>query len=181
MSNSLAAKHSRRTPRARRVRADDRPRGYVRGVRELASGADGAVRLGFLAELLGYQLRLAHAAVFRDFERSVGQLGISPGRAGLLAIVEANPGLAQSRLAEAAGLDRSTLVPLLDEFAAAGWLERRAGPDRRTNGLWLTVAGRRIIVRIKRRVRAHEARIAARLTPAQRADLIRLLARLRKP
>ena len=98
MSNSLEAKHSRRTPRARRVPADDRRHGSARGIRERAAAAESAVRLGFLAELLGYQLRLAHAAVFRDFEQSVGQLGISPGRAGLLAIVEANPGLAQSRL-----------------------------------------------------------------------------------
>jgi len=53
------------------------------------------VALGILADLLGYHLRLAHAAVFRDFEESVGRLGISPGRVGVLAIVEANPGLAR--------------------------------------------------------------------------------------
>jgi DNA-binding MarR family transcriptional regulator len=60
-------------------------------------------------------------------------------------------------------------------------VERRAGPDRRTNGVWLTAAGKRFLARVKTEVRAHEARIAARLTPARRAELLRLLALLGQP
>ena len=131
-----------------------------------------------LPKLLGYQLRLAQLAVFRDFERSVGALGISPGRVGVLVLVDANPGLAQSRLAEAVGLDPSTLVPLLDQFEAQGFVERRAGPDRRTNGLWLTAAGKRYLARVKRQVLEHESRILAPLDAAERGVLFELLARL---
>lgn len=131
-----------------------------------------------LPGLLGYRLRLAQLAVFRDFERSVGALGISPGRVGVLVIVEANPGLAQSRLAEAVGLDRSTLVPLLDRFEQAGLLERRAGADRRTNGLHLTAEGRRFLARVKREVVEHESRLLAALGVTERETLFRLLERL---
>lgn len=131
-----------------------------------------------LPALLGYQLRLAQLAVFRDFERSVGTLDISPGRVGVLVLVDANPGLAQSRLAEAVGLDRSTLVPLLDKFEAQGFVERRAGPDRRTNGLWLTTAGKRYLAQVKQRVVEHESRILAPLDAGERAELFDLLARL---
>jgi len=74
---------------------------------------------GVLPDLIGYQLRLAQIAVFRDFERTVGDLGISPGRFGVLVLVDANPGITQSRLAEAVGLDRSTLVPVLDDSSGA--------------------------------------------------------------
>ena len=133
---------------------------------------------GPLPGLLGYQLRLAQLAVFRDFERSAGDLGVSPGRFGLLALVEANPGVSQSRLAHAVGLDRSTMVAVLDQLEDRALVERRAGPDRRTNGLWLTREGKRLVAQLKRRITEHEARIAGRLTPAERATLFSLLRRL---
>ena len=63
---------------------------------------------GILPELIGYRLRLAQQAVFRDFAAQVGEL--SPGRAGMLLLIEANPGVPQGRLAEAVRLDRSTMV-----------------------------------------------------------------------
>jgi DNA-binding MarR family transcriptional regulator len=93
-------------------------------------------------------------------------------------IIEANPGLAQSRLAEAVGLDRSTLVPLLDRFEAEGVVERRAGADRRSNGLFLTPEGKRFLARVKRRVEEHEKRLLERLTAVERAALFQLLERL---
>jgi DNA-binding MarR family transcriptional regulator len=131
-----------------------------------------------LPGLLGYQLRLAQLAVFRDFERSVGELGVSPGRLGVLLLVEANPGVSQSRLARAVGLDRSTMVAILDQLGDRTLVERRAGPDRRTNGLWLTRDGKLALGRMKRRVADHEARIAARLTAKERETLFALLGRL---
>lgn len=133
---------------------------------------------GLLPGLLGYQLRLAQLAVFRDFERSAGGLGVSPGRFGLLALVEANPGVSQSRLAHAVGLDRSTMVAVLDRLGDARLVERRAGPDRRTNGLWLTAAGRSLVAKLKRRIVLHERRVAARLTAEEREHLLTLLAKL---
>ncbi len=133
---------------------------------------------GTLPGLLGYQLRLAHLAVFREFEKHVGELKVSPGRAGVLALIESNPGVTQSELARAVGLDRSTMVPLLDEFEERGLLERRRGADRRTNGIWLTPSGNRLFSRLKERIGAHEARIASNLSRAERAQLVRLLKKL---
>ena len=131
---------------------------------------------GMLAELLGYRLRLAQQAVFRDFARSVP--GLSPGRAGILMLVEANPGVTQTRLAAAANLDRSTLVGVLHTLEGAALLERRRGEDRRTNGLWLTRSGAMLLARVKRRIRLHERRVASRLTPGERAALLGLLEKL---
>jgi DNA-binding MarR family transcriptional regulator len=133
---------------------------------------------GALPELLGYQLRLAQLAVFRDFGATAGDLGVSPGRFGMLVLIEANPGVTQSRLARAVGLDRSTMVAVLDQLEERGFVERRQGEDRRTNGLWLTKEGRVLLAKMKRRVIAHEDRIAARLTAAERRTLLGLLARL---
>jgi DNA-binding MarR family transcriptional regulator len=131
---------------------------------------------GILPELLGYRLRVAQQALFRDFALAVPDL--SPGRAGILLLVEANPGVTQSRLARAVSLDRSTMVGVLHALEERGLVERRRGEDRRTNGLWLTEHGRAQVGRLKRRIRQHERRVAARLSSAERAELIALLEKL---
>jgi DNA-binding MarR family transcriptional regulator len=134
------------------------------------------LRPGLLPGLLGYRLRLAQQAVFRDFAASVSDL--PPGRVGILLIIDANPGVTQSRLARAVGLDRSTLVGVLHGLEARGLVERRRGEDRRTNGLHLARAGRTLIEGLKRRIRAHERRVAAALTPDERMQLLALLEKL---
>jgi DNA-binding MarR family transcriptional regulator len=131
---------------------------------------------GALPQLLGYRLRLAQQAVFRDFAASVQ--GLSPGRVGLLIYLDANPGVSQSRLAEAARRDRSTMVGVLDQLEGRGLVERRQGRDRRTNGLWLTRAGRRLLGRALRAIAAHERRIASRLSAAERRQLLELLGKI---
>lgn len=129
-----------------------------------------------LPGLVGYRLRLAHQAVFRDFAASVPEA--TPGRAGMLMLVEANPGVTQGRLASEVGLERSTMVGVIDALEAGGLVERRRGEDRRTNGLWLTRRGRGVLASMKRRIQAHERRVASRLTGAERAQLLRLLEKL---
>src|ERR1700716_4073856 len=136
----------------------------------------GGLKPGMLPGLLGYRLRLAQQAVFRDFADSVSEL--SPGRTGMLLLIDANPGVTQSRLAQAVGLDRSTMVGLVDKLEERGLIERRRGEDRRTNGLWLTRSGRALVVHLKRRIALHERRVAAKLTAAERAELIALLEKL---
>jgi DNA-binding MarR family transcriptional regulator len=131
---------------------------------------------GMLPGLLGYRLRLAQQTVFRDFARSVAEL--SPGRVGILLLIDANPGVTQSRLAQAVGLDRSTMVGLIDTLEDRALIQRRRGEDRRTNGLWLTRPGRRLLGGLKRRIELHEKRVAARLSAAERAQLIALLEKL---
>jgi DNA-binding MarR family transcriptional regulator len=131
---------------------------------------------GLLPSLLGYRLRRAQQAVFRDFAATIPEL--SPGRVGILLLVEANPGITQGRLAQAVSLDRSTMVGVVDVLEGKGLIARRRGQDRRTNGLWLTAAGRTLVSRLKRRIQVHERRVAARLSAAERAELIALLEKL---
>lgn len=138
--------------------------------------SDSPLDAGALPDLLGYRLRLAQQAVFRDFAASVQ--GLSPGRVGLLIYVDANPGVTQSRLAEAVERDRSTMVGVLDQLQARGLLERRRGADRRTNGLWLTRAGRSLLARALRGIARHERRIAARLSADERRQLLALLGKI---
>jgi len=141
-----------------------------------AKRARAELRHGILPELLGYRLRLAQQAVFRDFAASVGE--VSPGRAGIVLLIEANPGVTQGRLAETVRLDRSTMVGVIDSLEERGFVERRRGRDRRTNGLWLTRSGRVLALRLRQRIERHERRVAVRLSEAERMQLLFLLGKL---
>lgn len=135
--------------------------------------------MGGLDELLGYRLRRAQVAVFQDFAASVGRLAITPGELGALMIVQANPGLKQSELAAGLGIDRSTLVAVVKELERRGLIRRaRARRDRRAYALTLAPRGRRLLARARAPLAAHEARIAAALTPAEHATLRELLRRI---
>lgn len=132
-----------------------------------------------LPELLGYHLRLAQRAIFADFAQSMGDRDVSPGLFGLLVIIEANPGLKQTELANAAQLDRSSLVPALDKLEHLGWVARQPSEqDRRVKGLWLTAAGAARLRELKQRVASHEKRLGRHLTAAERRQLIGLLGRI---
>jgi DNA-binding MarR family transcriptional regulator len=70
------------------------------------------------------------------------------------------------------------MVGELDQLEARRLLERRRGADRRTNGLWLTRAGRSLLARALRGIARHERRIASRLSPAERRLLLELIGKI---
>src|SRR6185503_10797431 len=86
---------------------------------------------GVLPSLLGYVLRRTQSAVFADFAATFAGAGevLTPGEFGLLVLVERNGGLSQMTLARALGIDRSTLVPILDRLQERGLVVR--GHERR--------------------------------------------------
>ena len=137
---------------------------------------------GVLPSLLGYVLRRTQSAVFADFAATFAKAGaaLTPGEFGLLVLVERNAGLSQMALARALGIDRSTLVPILDRLQARGLLVRGESPtDGRTHALGLTPAGAKALARFAKLVRAHEKRIAAGLSAAETRTLIALLDKVR--
>jgi DNA-binding MarR family transcriptional regulator len=133
-----------------------------------------ALDRGLLPSLLGYVLRRAQSAVFNTFAKA-GE-ALTPGEFGLLVLVDRNAGLSQMALARALGIDRSTLVPILDRLQERGLLMRHRSPtDGRTHALALTPAGEKALARFARLVRAHEKRIASQLSAAEIRVLIDLL------
>ena len=140
-------------------------------------------RSGLLPTLLGYALRRTQSAVFADFAATFAKAGetLTPGEFGLLVLVERNAGMSQMALARALGIDRSTLVPILNRLQARGFLLRNASPtDGRTHALALTPAGEKALARFARLVRAHEKRIAGGLSAAETRALIELLDKVRR-
>lgn len=135
---------------------------------------------GLLPQVLGYHLRRTQVAIFRHFARTVAATtGITPGLLGMLQVIAANPGLAQSRLAEAMEVDRSTIVKVVDQLEARGLIVREPSPsDKRSYCLRLTDAGAAELPRMQRLMLEHEDEFAQPLSAQEREQLIQLLRRL---
>lgn len=128
---------------------------------------------------LGYALRRAQVAAFEAFHRATAGEGITPPRFTALVILQANPGISQSTLGEVLGTARSGAMLLADWLEARGLAERRhRADDGRAWGLYLTAKGERLTRRLRRRVRSYDRRFAARIGPAERRELLRLLEKL---
>jgi DNA-binding MarR family transcriptional regulator len=138
-----------------------------------------AVRLGALDGLVGFHLRLAQEASFAAFARRVGQSDLRPGHFAFLALIGENPGLTQTALGAAAGRDKSTLTPALDDLERRGLiLRRRAAASRRSYELFLTAAGETALRGLIAHAEAHDSEIDRMIGPEERAALIRALRRI---
>ncbi len=137
------------------------------------------INLGKLPGYLGYQIRQAQAAVFRDFTGTSGDLGVSPGEFSLLTLVRENPGIHQISLVRVYKLDKSTLSNSITDLKKRKLLRSiRDDADRRFHGLWLTEFGEAVLDRATGRIEAQEARMAGVLGPGEREQLLDLLARI---
>ena len=138
-------------------------------------------RSALLENLVGYGLRRATNVMLADFMASLGELGLRPALFAMLAVVRENPGINQTTLGNSLGIQRANLVPLVNELTGRDLVERRPQPrDKRAFALHLTTGGRKLFDEAERRVEAHEQRILADLSPAERGTLRDLLARIRE-
>jgi DNA-binding MarR family transcriptional regulator len=134
---------------------------------------------GRLAGLLGYAVRRAQVRVFQDFAAAMAALDLTPGQVGALLLIEANHGLSQTQLGAGLGIDRSSVVPLLDRLESLDLIRRTPhASDRRTHALALTDKGAALIRRLLPVLDAHERRIASGLSPSERRVLMQLLDRV---
>ena len=140
------------------------------------------VDFDLLHGLIGYHLRRAQVSMFNDFVNCMAETKITPGQFGVIALISANPGLTQSALARAIGIERSTMVAVIDSLEKRGLVERRSAPtDRRSYALIMTAAGDKLFAALKPLVADHEDRIAHGLSAKERTLLIELLRKVSAP
>ena len=132
--------------------------------------------MGPLPELIGYVLRRAQLAVFQDFFGAFAPFDIRPAQFSVLTVIERNPGLTQSQVAEALGIKRTNFVGMLDELERRGLAERRqTARDKRSYALHLTTEGAALMRRLKPVLKAHESRMVGKVGEDGRDALIALL------
>jgi DNA-binding MarR family transcriptional regulator len=93
----------------------------------------------------------------------------------LAALDEFGPA-SQAALGRRCGIDRSDMVALVTELAAAGRVERTPDPaDRRRNVVTIPDAGREFLGALDQRIQEAQDELLAPLGPAERVELVRLL------
>ena len=140
------------------------------------------VDLDCLPTLLGFNIRRAQIALWRDFNRNVAEGYVRPGVFSALLLARANPGIAQIEIANQLGIDKASVVALVDRMEDAGWVERRrSSEDRRRQGIFLTAAGAKTCRSLKTEMIDHERKFVSRYTDQELRTLIALLRRLHDP
>jgi DNA-binding MarR family transcriptional regulator len=134
------------------------------------------VDFGPLAGLIGYALRRAQIAIYRDFFSTVGDDGLTPQLFAALVLIDRNPELNQSDLGRVIGINRAAAMALVKRLEAMKLVERQASEaDTRSNSMVLTRLGRTRLAGLIAEVQAHDRRAARNLTASERETLRILL------
>lgn len=132
-----------------------------------------AIDIGPLDNAVGYLLRRAQLAIFDDFIRTFADLGLRPATFSVLVLIDRNPGLNQSEISAALGIQRTNFVAMIDRLEERGLARREPSPaDRRSHALTLTPAGRELLTEALALHDRLEARLEEKLGPDGRNALI---------
>jgi DNA-binding MarR family transcriptional regulator len=136
------------------------------------------VRLGVLADWIGFHLRLAQDASFRAFAKHAGEPHLKPGRFAAMVVIHNNPGITQSALGRTISRDKSTVTPLIQDLQRHGLVRRRpSATDRRSMTLHLTRSGEAMLAKLLLHARAHDRRLDA-IVGRRKPELILLLRKI---
>jgi len=128
---------------------------------------------------VGFALRLAQVAVFKDLIASLKPLSLRPADYSLLLIVNANPGLKQQALGAALSVQGPNLVTMVDQLEMRGLIARNVAPaDRRAHALNMTAKGRTLLRQAKAAHARHRARVEKCLGGTDAQELVATLQRI---
>ena len=135
-----------------------------------------------LSDRLGFLLGRAHLAHRSIAERALASFGLGVKAFGALSVLVDEGPLSQQRLGERQGVDRTTMVAVVDELERLGLVERRRDPaDRRAYSLHATAKGRRVQRQASDAERRAEDEFLAPIAAGDRRHLKDLLRRLISP
>lgn len=135
--------------------------------------------LGRLGNFIGFRLRRIQNQLSSAFSAQSVEMGLRPGEFSALAIISANPGLSQAKLAREVGLDKSAAVTVVDDLERLGYAERRRSPnDRRRHALYTTHSGDAALEKMFARLSLVERDVLAALGPHDVQVLSELLDRV---
>lgn len=161
------------------------PRGRVKAKAEAEAAEPAAAPppYDFEGNSLGYALRRAQLRTYElYYETLMSAGGLTPAQLTALSQIAQQRGLSQAGLAQRLQTSGPSALRIVDVLEAAGYVRRESPPgDRRSHALVLTPLGTAKLEELARRVRDYEARIAARLSAAERTLLLDLLERVAVP
>ena len=131
-----------------------------------------------LDDSVGYQLRIAYVAVRRHFDAAMERLDLTQKQTGVLWLIDANGGVSQIALANELGMDRASMMAIIDRLEERGLVVRkRSAEDGRRQELYVTAKGRKTLAQAKTAIHEHEKWISGRFSAK---DLNALVAGLKR-
>jgi DNA-binding MarR family transcriptional regulator len=124
-----------------------------------------------LEDLIGYQLRRASLAMMDGMMRSLEVCELKPVGASVLLLIEANPGITQSEIGRALGIQRTNIAPLIAGFDRRG-LIHRTRLDGRSHGLEVTDSGIEVADQARTAMKAHDTKLIRHLPADMRKTLV---------
>lgn len=129
-----------------------------------------------LGESPGHLLRRCAQRAVSIFAAEVRSRRITARQFTLLIAVSQRPGLTQSDLVDATGIDRSTVGEMIERLVQRGHLHRkRSGSDQRANLLYVQPTGVEVLRSIVAAVARAEQRIFDPVPPELRSCLVTAL------
>lgn len=131
------------------------------------------------SEAPGHLIRRAQQLAVAIFMEETAGFDVTPVQFAILhALMDAH-GEDQITLSGRVAFDPATFGSVIGRLEAKGWVRREADPaDRRRKLLWMTPAGEKIAVKMKRAVSLAQQRIVAPLSEPERVQLGLLLSKL---
>lgn len=135
-----------------------------------------------LAGRLGYLLKQAHARLAVEMAKALAPYRLHPRELGVMVAIEAGGReSSQMEIAERIGLDRTSMVGVVDALEEKGYVERRRSDrDRRRNVVTLTPEGERTLSAAERAREEVDRSFLEPLDPAAAAALVETLAVLHR-
>ncbi|MCC4602754.1 winged helix-turn-helix transcriptional regulator [Xanthomonas campestris pv. badrii] len=131
-----------------------------------------------LAADLGYQLQLAALASSHAARQELADLHLTPARVTALIHIRDQPGCDQTELGNRLLVNRAAGMKIANALAEQGLIERLAGRDRRSKGLYLTEHGQRTLDVAQGCLARAVERTCTGLQPGEQQTLLRLLCKL---
>ncbi|SOB79498.1 DNA-binding transcriptional regulator, MarR family [Sphingomonas guangdongensis] len=127
--------------------------------------------LGVLDQLINFRLRHIRNYLTDCYRKETLALGLKAGAFGVMAVIDANPGISQIDLARFGGYDQTVLVGVLDDIEQRGWATRTRDPsDRRRHRVALTNEGKVALDGLLARALENERPAREALTAAELRD-----------
>jgi len=127
-------------------------------------------------DVLGYLLKHAHLALEQRTDAALAGLGLTARDLGVLRVIAGGEARSQQEVATVLGVDRTSMVALLDALERRGIVARKPSErDRRRNAVELTQDGRSLFQRAEQHSIKAERAFTAALGDAGGAELRRAL------
>ena len=132
-----------------------------------------------LSNLIGPSLRRTKFHVFKHIKPILAKFNLAPGQFSILLIVKTYPGQSQIWIAKKAGMERSSLTPVMNHLDRLGLIKRVKNPNNeRARSVTITSAGIEALENASVELNKFERELESNFSQSELDSLVRALQKL---